>query len=124
MDKQRQEEILKRYASRNPRDELASSDREQAVRFLDLSVEQQTALLVWMQVNLKRTRTINHKRTSYEMKSYFERDINGFYVSNGQFKGAMLLLGFKPLDQNELNWHFNVSERSFAIFHERKRGCC
>jgi hypothetical protein len=28
----------------------------------------------------------------------------GFYVNNGQFKGAMLVGGYEPIDRTELNW--------------------
>jgi hypothetical protein len=34
-----------------------------------------------------------------------------FYVTNGEFKGAMLKAGFKVLDKTEMNWHFNVYVR-------------
>ena len=30
------------------------------------------------------------------------------YLTNNQFKHAMLLAGFVPINANELNWEFNI----------------
>jgi hypothetical protein len=35
--------------------------------------------------------------SSYALKHYFEVADDGFYITNGQFKGAMLEAGFEPL---------------------------
>lgn len=43
---------------------------------------------------------------SYGMKHHFEAE--GFYVTNGAFKGAMVLEGFLPVDPDSLNWVFKV----------------
>ena len=45
-------------------------------------------------------------RTSYGIKHDFERE--GFYLTNGQFKGAMLAAGYDPEKANELNWTFKI----------------
>lgn len=47
-----------------------------------------------------------HERDSYGFKHDFEEE--GFYVTNGQFKGAMLIEGFLPADPLSLNWRFRV----------------
>ena len=52
--------------------------------------------------------------TSYGMKHRFENHRGpdgGFYISNGQFKGAMLAAGHAPVDRYELNWEFRVALR-------------
>ena len=41
--------------------------------------------------------------------------LNLIYLMNGQFKGAMLLSGFKAKDAEDLNWVFNISENSAAL---------
>ncbi|MDP9476457.1 MAG: hypothetical protein M3R38_12375 [Actinomycetota bacterium] len=42
---------------------------------------------------------------SYTMKHDFET-AGGFYVTNGQFKGAMLAAGYQPAKRGEQNWRF------------------
>lgn len=41
--------------------------------------------------------------TSYGLKQSLP-----FYIYNGEFKGAMLMLGYKVLDPRAKNWRFNV----------------
>jgi len=36
----------------------------------------------------------------------------GIYVTNNQMKDAMLMEGFRPVKENELNWVFCISEKS------------
>lgn len=50
------------------------------------------------------------KNTSYGLKHILEDDLN-LYVTNGEFKGAMLKAGYKPKDANELNWIFKARSR-------------
>lgn len=50
------------------------------------------------------------KRTSYGLKHYFECFPMGFYITNGQFKGAMLKAGYKVKDKTALNWQFNIDK--------------
>lgn len=47
------------------------------------------------------------KRSSYGIKHDFERE--GFYITNGQFKGAMLAAGYQPKSTRELNWIFKIT---------------
>jgi hypothetical protein len=54
--------------------------------------------------------------SSYALKHYFEAADDGFYITNGQFKGAMLEAGFEPLpnqtDRSDwINWHFKLDKR-------------
>ena len=60
--------------------------------------------------SLETIQTFNDKHTSYGIKHIFEH--YGGYVTNGEFKGAMQIAGFKVKDAHEKNWVFNVSERS------------
>lgn len=63
--------------------------------------------------------SINLKHTSYGLKHKIQFVPNGMYCTNGQFKGAMLKLGFYSNDINrKQNCHFNVSERSKAFKHQ------
>lgn len=70
--------------------------------------------------SLSKIKNFNIKHSSYGLKHVFERrycdalsgPFEGSYVTNGQFKGAMLKAGFEVKDKEQLNWHFNVSEKS------------
>ncbi len=44
--------------------------------------------------------------SSYGLKHTFEDSDGGSYVNNGQFKGAMLVAGYEPLNRYDLNWMF------------------
>jgi hypothetical protein len=76
-------------------------------RFKELSGEQQAVLVGWIRDVLVRAQPV-FVRNSYTMKHDFEREPEGFYITNGMFKGAMLAAGFRPVDVNELNWRFRV----------------
>ena len=45
-----------------------------------------------------------------------ERD-TGIYMTNNQFKDAMLACDFLPMNERELNWHYCISRRSPAFTH-------
>lgn len=81
--------------------------------FEALTESEQQTLLDWIESNFIRTQTFNTKRSSYYIKHLFEK--GGFYVTNGQFKGAMLKAGFKVKNPNSDNWYFNISMRSPAF---------
>jgi hypothetical protein len=72
-----------------------------------LTADQQAVLIGWIQDVLVPAQPV-FARTSYGMKHDFERELDGFYVTNGMFKGAMLAAGFRPVDASELNWRFRV----------------
>jgi len=73
----------------------------------DLAAEQQAVLLGWISDVLIPAKRVFH-RTSYGMKHDFEREPDGFYVTNGMFKGAMHAAGHEPVDPRELNCRFRV----------------
>lgn len=81
--------------------------------FNNLNESEQQTLIEWCSC-ISKIKSINLKRTSYGLKHIFERSENGFYITNGMFKGAMLECGFdyKPVDSSSPNWHFNVSEKA------------
>lgn len=83
--------------------------------FYDLSLEQQQILLEWIAVNFLPRESFNTSKTSYGLKHIFERTPNGFYIYNGAFKGAMLKCGYRVKDTKELNWCFNISQKSPAL---------
>src|SRR5215207_1419549 len=94
-------------------------DRPEA--YEKLAPAEQAALLEWTRLAIKPAKTIA-PNTSYGIKHDFESV--GFYISNGQLKGAMLTAGFAPDDSDELNWEFKIrptgkrrESKNGAIYH-------
>lgn len=88
--------------------------------FLDLDECKQSALYEWCNT-LEKVQNINKHHTSYGLKHIFARAGKDLYVYNGAFKGAMLLAGFKVADETELNWRFNISEKSVKDILNKQR---
>ncbi len=74
--------------------------------------EDQNKLLEWIKKTFKPIKTVDEWNTSYGLKHIFERSKGGFYITNGEFKGAMLNAGFLPHKYNEQNWRFRISKKS------------
>ena len=89
-------------------------DIERPCQFLDLDSSIQSFVLKWCKEYFIPTKTFNEKYTSYGLKHILQ-DQNNTYLTNGQFKGAMVLSGFKVKDIEELNWVFNISMQSAAL---------
>lgn len=88
--------------------------------FLDLEEYKQSALYEWCN-SLEKVQKINKWHTSYGLKHIFAKDNKGFYAYNGACKGAFLLAGFKVADETELNWRFNISEKSVKDILKKQR---
>jgi hypothetical protein len=74
-----------------------------------LSLEKKQAIVEWIrQKFVKASRVYNS--SSYGLKHYYERE-TGVYVTNGEFKGAMLAAGFVPKKDTELNWYFKIKNK-------------
>ncbi len=80
--------------------------------FKNLTEEQQEILQDWILKNLERDNRFDLATNSYDLKHIFSDSLNGFYITNGQFKGAMLAAGYEVKDELLENWCFNVSKRS------------
>lgn len=84
-----------------------------------LTDRQKEALLEFCN-SFEKIKGFNLDNTSYGLKHIFEDLYNeelqnekfGSRISNGQFKGAMLEVGFEVKDKQAQNWHFNISKRS------------
>lgn len=83
--------------------------------FEKMSKTQQKALLKWINENLSPRKTINTNIRSYRLKHFFEESEGGFYMTNGEFKGAMLIAGYKINNPNDINWYFNISAKSRCL---------
>lgn len=85
-------------------------------KFDELPQERQDALLDWIASNLVPIQGFNTWHTSYGLKHLVHLgDGKDSYYTNGEFKGAMLKMGYRVQNTSELNWVFNVSQRSPAF---------
>lgn len=87
------------------------SDVNSPLEYKKLDVWEWLVLKTWILENCEKRKTINKKHSSYELKHIFERSPDGFYLTNGAFKGAMLDAGY---DKHSIgiNWCFAIAERS------------
>lgn len=85
----------------------------------DMPKDKQQIVLAWIKSELKPRKTPNTNHSSYSLKHVFERD-TGIYMTNNQFKDAMLLCGYYPEDETELNWEYSLSQKSPALVRDKK----
>jgi hypothetical protein len=76
--------------------------------YTDLPLDKQEALINWIENHIYSRKTANHNYSSYDLKQYAEWNIK-YYISNNQFKDAMLHCGFYPVNPTELNWHYKIT---------------
>lgn len=73
----------------------------------DLKQNQMLKVGNWIKENVISSDEVFDRASSYGLKHELERDIK-IYLTNNQFKDAMLLAGYKPVDPNELNWRYKI----------------
>jgi hypothetical protein len=78
----------------------------------ELSDIEKKALDNWIMENILPQKTPNKNYTSYALKNLFEESQEGFFITNRQFKEAMIRCNFVPVNKNKLNWDFRVSLKS------------
>jgi hypothetical protein len=72
-----------------------------------LSQAEQEALQYWIEHAIQPATKADEHQSSYGLKHEYERETK-CYVSNAQFKGAMLVAGYLPSRKGEQNWHFMI----------------
>ena len=81
--------------------------------FDSLSKEKQEQLIEWCKANFNAIKTFNDGVTSFDLKKAFSWDPKGFYITNGQLKGAMEKAGFSlKATRDGVNAKFNISKTS------------
>jgi hypothetical protein len=78
-----------------------------------LPEEEKQALQEWIRLAIQPAKT-TVSRDSYALKHEYKRQV-GLYVTNGQFKGAMLQAGYKPINPNEINWSFRIKRSNMRF---------
>ena len=89
----------------------------------DLPKEDQEAVLDWIRNNIIPRKTKLSGHTSYGIKHICEGDTK-IYTTNNQFKHAMLLAGYKPVDAHDLNWTYRISRKSPAFDYKSRGYIC
>lgn len=80
----------------------------------DMTEEEQAKVTAWIRGNILPRKTPLLSHSSYGMKHLLERDTK-IYMTNNQFKDAMLLCGYEPVDEHLLNWNYRISKKSPAF---------
>ena len=94
----------------DPRDNNTGGNA--AAAFDAMSVRNRAYLVTVIRLFLRPAKAINCKHTSYGLKHLTEKLMPDGYVSNGEMKGAMLYCGYRADGVQDINWEFNVLERS------------
>ena len=91
--------------------------------FNEMSPVVQEKVLTWIRANIFPRKTPLLNSSSYGMKHVLQ-DRTNIYMTNNQFKEAMLLCDFFPVHKEELNWHYCISKKSpiFVEQEDHKRG--
>lgn len=85
--------------------------KDDSHHFKELSEAEQDKVLGWIKANVFPRQTPLYGHTSYGMKHVLQHRTN-IYVTNNQFKEAMLLCGFYPVEVDVLNWNYSISKKS------------
>jgi hypothetical protein len=80
----------------------------------DMTEGEQAKVTAWIRENILPRKTPLLSHSSYGMKHLLERDTK-IYMTNNQFKDAMLLCGYEPVDERLLNWNYRISKKSPAF---------
>lgn len=84
------------------------SQQDDPLVFYQLEMHGQITLLTWIILMLRPAQDFDDADTSIDFKHWFENLPQGFYITNGMIKGAMLVAGFNVLSGRDKNWVFNV----------------
>lgn len=76
--------------------------------------EEIDTVMNWIAESITPRKTPLDGHTSYGIKHLLHRD-TGIYLTNNEFKDAMLQAGYEPVDPNQLNWHYHISKKSKAF---------
>ncbi len=88
--------------------ELENTRQKDHPRAYDtLSQEEKEALQYWIEHAIRPATKADDHYSSYGLKHEYERETK-LYVSNAQFKGAMLIAGYRPTEKGEQSWHFMI----------------
>lgn len=63
----------------------------------------------WIDLHIMPATRVNNKESSYSLKHKVEHCSDGnLYITNNQFKDAMMTKGYFPVDDSEVNWRYKI----------------
>jgi hypothetical protein len=99
---------VKKWINNNYEDDSKLfNDSNNPINIYDLSLEKIVILVEWINKSFLSCRN-KCSISSYGLKHVFENSKNGFYINNGMVKGAMLMLGFTPLNSSCTNFNYKI----------------
>jgi len=85
-----------------------TSEHDKPSKYDTLSEDEKIMLAEWISKAIQPATTVDNY-SSYGLKHDFEHE-TGVYVDNGQFKGAMLIVGYIPAyEVNAHTWTFKIN---------------
>ena len=95
---------------------------EDTSRLKSIAPEIQEKIFIWIKANVFPSKGVIFMGTnSYGMKHVLEHRM-GLYMTNNQYKEAMLRCGFFPVDSQELNWYILQSSPIYVTQKDGRRG--
>lgn len=88
--------------------------------FTDIAEEIQQIVLEWIYWNMLPSKSVYKFSTSYGMKHVLQGRTK-IYLSNNQFKEAMLMKRFWPVDPFAINWSYRLKASS-PVFKDQADG--
>lgn len=73
----------------------------------DRSLEEIETVMRWINNNIRPSDSVLIERTSYGLKHLLQHDTK-IYLTNNEFKDAMMYAGYFPVDANALNWCYRI----------------
>lgn len=86
----------------------------------DLPKRQQKEVLKWINDNIISRKTPNHSYHTYRLKHVLQWE-TGIYLTENQFKDAMLRSGYYPIDKYESSWVFTIGFTNFSKIEKLER---
>lgn len=84
--------------------------------FHELPIDKQQIIRTWIRNSVEPHRAKKYNGiSSYWLKHWFEYQLRGFYITNGQMKGGLLAEGFIPKDERNQNWTFTLSNKLMRV---------
>lgn len=106
------------YIPKSKYDTISCDDYYDEKWWNRLSEKERKLVLDWVDNNMKPIKSINLRRSSYQLKHICENDV-GFYIHNDVIKKAMAIKGYEIMPHYidscftiSINWYFNISEKS------------
>lgn len=90
----------------------------------DLPTDEQEQLLHWIRTRLEPSTSkadLVNPYNSYGLKHIYQHESSDNYVTNNQFKDAMLICGYEPIEVHQRNWEYALKKDCSALVEYKTR---